>query len=137
MLQWTFSFSANARYFAEMSSWAARMHRRAATFGNVVTSCGHPSGPYPRRLEKVKFGVPLEEVCKNDIPGPLLVSILYIYVANLFFSLMLIKLFRLKQFSMSLAKRIYYKFHYESNCIFNNVFHNSFYYEYTTYILGI
>lgn len=57
-----------------MSSWAARMHRRAATFSNVVTSCGHPSGPYPRRLEKVKFGVPLEEVCKNDIPGPLLVS---------------------------------------------------------------
>nr|XP_022901435.1 uncharacterized protein LOC111414351 isoform X2 [Onthophagus taurus] len=59
-----------------MSSWAARMHRRAATFGNVVTSCGHPSAPYPRRLEKVKFGVPLEEVCKNDIPGPLLVLIL-------------------------------------------------------------
>lgn len=57
-----------------MTSWAARMHRRAATFSNVVTSCGHPSGPYPRRLEKVKFGVPLEEVCKNDIPGPLLVS---------------------------------------------------------------
>lgn len=62
----------------EMSSWAARMHRRAATFSNVVTSCGHPSGPYPRRLEKVKFGVPLEEVCKNDIPGPLLVSITFI-----------------------------------------------------------
>ncbi|XP_076273223.1 rho GTPase activating protein at 71E isoform X2 [Rhynchophorus ferrugineus] len=59
-----------------MSTWAARMHRRAATFSNVVTSCGHPSGPYPRRLEKVKFGVPLEEVCKNDIPGPLLVLIL-------------------------------------------------------------
>lgn len=58
----------------EMSTWAARMHRRAATFSNVVTSCGHPSGPYPRRLEKVKFGVPLEDVCKNDIPGPLLVS---------------------------------------------------------------
>lgn len=58
-----------------MSSWAARMHRRAATFSNVVTSCGHPPGPYPRRLEKVKFGVPLEEVCKNDIPGPLLVSL--------------------------------------------------------------
>lgn len=65
-----------------MSSWAARMHRRAATFGNVVTSCGHPSGPYPRRLEKVKFGVPLEEVCKTDIPGPLLVSIL-VLVENL------------------------------------------------------
>ncbi|XP_066253986.1 uncharacterized protein RhoGAP71E isoform X1 [Euwallacea similis] len=59
-----------------MSTWAARMHRRAATFSNVVTSCGHPSGPYPRRLEKVKFGVPLQEVCKNDIPGPLLVLVL-------------------------------------------------------------
>lgn len=60
-----------------MSNWAARMHRRAATFGNVVTSCGHPTGAFPRRLEKVKFGVPLEEVCKNDIPGPLLVSIIF------------------------------------------------------------
>ncbi|XP_058115913.1 uncharacterized protein LOC131258581 [Anopheles coustani] len=59
-----------------MSSWAQRMHRRAATFGSVVTSCGHPGTPYPHRLEKVKFGVPLEEVCKNDIPGPLLVLIL-------------------------------------------------------------
>ncbi|XP_069684730.1 T-cell activation Rho GTPase-activating protein isoform X2 [Periplaneta americana] len=59
-----------------MTSWAERMHRRAATFSNVVTSCGHPSVPYPRRLEKVKFGVPLDEVCKNDIPGPLLVLIL-------------------------------------------------------------
>ncbi|XP_012280051.1 uncharacterized protein LOC105699537 isoform X2 [Orussus abietinus] len=61
-----------------MSSWTERMHRRAATFGNVVTSCGHPSSvpPYPRRLEKVKFGVPLDEVCKNDIPAPLLVLIL-------------------------------------------------------------
>uniref|UniRef100_A0A1B6E0J5 Rho-GAP domain-containing protein n=1 Tax=Clastoptera arizonana TaxID=38151 RepID=A0A1B6E0J5_9HEMI len=59
-----------------MTSWAERMHRRAATFSNVVTSCGHPSVPYPRRLEKVKFGVPIDEVCKNDIPGPLLVLIL-------------------------------------------------------------
>ncbi|XP_053680712.1 uncharacterized protein LOC128731605 [Anopheles nili] len=59
-----------------MSSWAQRMHRRAATFGSVVTSCGHPGTPYPHRLEKVKFGVPLEEVCKSDIPGPLLVLIL-------------------------------------------------------------
>lgn len=59
-----------------MSNWARRMHRRAATLSNVVTSCGHPNSlPYPRRLEKVKFGVPLHEVCKNDIPGPLLVSI--------------------------------------------------------------
>lgn len=59
-----------------MTSWAERMHRRAATFSNVVTSCGHPSVPYPRRLEKVKFGVPIDEVCKNDIPGSLLVLIL-------------------------------------------------------------
>ncbi|XP_014615023.1 uncharacterized protein LOC122525084 isoform X1 [Polistes fuscatus] len=60
-----------------MSSWTERMHRRAATLGNVVTSCGHTSvPPYPRRLEKVKFGVPLDEVCKHDIPGPLLVLIL-------------------------------------------------------------
>lgn len=54
-----------------MSTWAARMHRR------VVTSCGHPGpGPYPHRLEKVKFGISLDEVCKTDIPGPLLVLIL-------------------------------------------------------------
>lgn len=66
-----------------MSSWAERVHRRAADLGSVVTSCGHPGGSggtpsYPSyRLEKVKFGVPLEEVCKNDnIPGPLLVLIL-------------------------------------------------------------
>ncbi|CAG9568082.1 unnamed protein product [Danaus chrysippus] len=60
-----------------MSNWARRMHRRAATLSNVVTSCGHPNSlPYPRRLEKVKFGVPLSEVCKDDIPGPLLVLIL-------------------------------------------------------------
>ncbi|KAG7187890.1 hypothetical protein KM043_013861 [Ampulex compressa] len=69
-----------------MCSWTERMHRRATTFGNVVTSCAYPTSipPYPRRLEKlwyifpfrVKFGVPLDEVCKNDIPGPLLVLIL-------------------------------------------------------------
>ncbi|XP_037907176.1 uncharacterized protein LOC119649201 isoform X3 [Hermetia illucens] len=60
-----------------MASWAQRMHRRAADLGSVVTSCGHPGpGPYPHRLEKVKFGVALDEVCKKDIPGPLLVLIL-------------------------------------------------------------
>ncbi|CAA9999345.1 unnamed protein product [Nesidiocoris tenuis] len=58
-----------------MTSWAERMHRRAATFSNVVTSCGQPN-VYPRRLDKVKFGAPLDEVCKNDIPAPLLVLIL-------------------------------------------------------------
>lgn len=66
-----------------MSNWARRMHRRAATLSNVVTSCGHPNTlPYPRRLEKVKFGAPLHEVCKEDLPGPLLVSIGGINVVN-------------------------------------------------------
>lgn len=52
-----------------MGTWA----RRAAS----VVTCGHPVGvPYPHRLEKVKFGVTLDEVCKPDIPGPLLVLIL-------------------------------------------------------------
>ncbi|KAK3924893.1 LOW QUALITY PROTEIN: Rho GTPase-activating protein 20 [Frankliniella fusca] len=62
--------------FLIMSSWTERMHRRAATFSNVVTSCGHPTYAFPHRLEKVKFGVHLDEVCKNDIPAPLLVLIL-------------------------------------------------------------
>lgn len=35
-----------------MTSWAARMHRGAASLGTVVTSCGHPTAPYPRRIEK-------------------------------------------------------------------------------------
>jgi hypothetical protein len=56
-----------------MSSWGERM-------ASVVTSCGprqtHPGIPYHRRLEKVKFGVPLDQVCKRDIPGPLLVMLL-------------------------------------------------------------
>ena len=29
-------------------------------------------------IDRVKFGVPLEEVCQKDIPGPLLVSTLNI-----------------------------------------------------------
>lgn len=55
-----------------MGTWAQRMH-------SVVTcGHGHPGGgvPYPHRLEKVKFGVTLDEVCKPDIPAPLLVLIL-------------------------------------------------------------
>ncbi|XP_037086794.1 uncharacterized protein LOC119107455 [Pollicipes pollicipes] len=59
-----------------MASWTERIHRRAATLGTVVTACRLPLGPYPRRLEKVKFGFPLEQVCKSNIPGPLLVLIL-------------------------------------------------------------
>jgi len=51
---------------------------------SVVTACGpraasaHSGLPYHRRLEKVKFGVPLDQVCKRDIPGPLLVMLLKI-----------------------------------------------------------
>lgn len=52
------------------------MHQGAATISNVVTSCGHVNSPYPTRMEKVKFGVPLDHVCKRDIPGPLLILIL-------------------------------------------------------------
>ncbi|CAD7006313.1 unnamed protein product [Ceratitis capitata] len=51
-----------------MSSWA----RRAADISSVVTSCGHPgtSAPdYIYRLEKVKFGVPLEEARCLSRPG--------------------------------------------------------------------
>ncbi|XP_055952343.1 uncharacterized protein LOC129988204 isoform X4 [Argiope bruennichi] len=59
-----------------MSGWAQRMHRGAATISNVVTACGHTPVPYPTRMEKVKFGVPLDQVCKHDIPGPLLILIL-------------------------------------------------------------
>ncbi|XP_042898219.1 unconventional myosin-IXa isoform X2 [Parasteatoda tepidariorum] len=59
-----------------MSGWAQRMHRGAATLSNVVTSCGHTTVPYPTRMEKVKFGVLFDQVCKHDIPGPLLILIL-------------------------------------------------------------
>ncbi|KAK4305768.1 hypothetical protein Pmani_022356 [Petrolisthes manimaculis] len=37
--------------------------------------CAHPYPPY-WTIGRVKFGVSLEQVCKNDIPGPLLVLIL-------------------------------------------------------------
>ncbi|XP_020279832.1 uncharacterized protein LOC109852767 [Pseudomyrmex gracilis] len=75
-----------------MSNWTERMHLSAAMLGNVMTSCGYPSSRQryrPRRLEKVKFGVPLDEVCKHDIPGPLLVLILIlnkeaVFVKNIF-----------------------------------------------------
>ncbi|KAL5291292.1 hypothetical protein ACFFRR_010599 [Megaselia abdita] len=56
-----------------MSNWFNRIQ---SDLGSVVTSCGHPGHIYPYRLEKVKFGVSLDEVCKNDIPAPLLILIL-------------------------------------------------------------
>ncbi|KAL7639453.1 UNVERIFIED_CONTAM: hypothetical protein RMT77_009954 [Armadillidium vulgare] len=63
-----------------MATWTERMHRSAVTISDVVTSCGQPSVRpiHSRRIEKVKFGAPLQEVCKNDIPGPLLILILKI-----------------------------------------------------------
>ncbi|XP_059352097.1 uncharacterized protein LOC130699356 isoform X2 [Daphnia carinata] len=59
-----------------MSGWAVRMQRRAAHLGSAVASCAHAPAPYPCRMEKVKFGVPFDQICKPDIPGPLLVLIL-------------------------------------------------------------
>ncbi|XP_055330004.1 uncharacterized protein LOC129582498 isoform X2 [Paramacrobiotus metropolitanus] len=61
-----------------MTSWTSRVHRRAETMRQAVTNCGHSHDPYPKRFEKVKFGIPVEQVCKNDIPAPLLVLILKI-----------------------------------------------------------
>lgn len=54
----------------KMSSWASKSGL------GLLTSCSHSQTPYPNRLEKVKFGVSLSEVCKNDIPSALLVLIL-------------------------------------------------------------
>ncbi|UXI15778.1 Cuticle protein 16.8 [Sarcoptes scabiei] len=63
----------------------ASIARRVAT----SSLCGmSPNGqssnsplPYPYRIEKVKFGAPLENVCctHNDIPSPLLVMILKLH----------------------------------------------------------
>lgn len=59
-----------------MSTWARRVHRGATSLGQAVTSCG--GGQAPSRLERVKFGVPLEQLCKDsgDLPAPLLVLML-------------------------------------------------------------
>lgn len=47
--------------------------------GTVMTSCAgsqHHMRPYVGKLERVKFGVPLDHVCKADLPGPLLMMLL-------------------------------------------------------------
>jgi hypothetical protein len=47
--------------------------------GTVMTSCAgsqHQLRPYVGKLERVKFGVPLDQVCKPDLPGPLLMMLL-------------------------------------------------------------
>ena len=44
--------------------------------GTVMTSCAGTQHltPYHAKLERVKFGVSLDQVCRPDLPGPLLVS---------------------------------------------------------------
>jgi len=47
--------------------------------GTVMTSCAgsqHQLKPYSGKLERVKFGIPLDQVCKTDLPGPLLMMLL-------------------------------------------------------------
>lgn len=47
--------------------------------GTVMTSCAgsqHQLRPYSGKLERVKFGIPLDQVCKTDLPGPLLMMLL-------------------------------------------------------------
>ena len=52
-----------------------------AHYVQVMTSCAGGQagqiGQYHAKLERVKFGVSLDQVCLpcNDLPGPLLVSI--------------------------------------------------------------
>ena len=46
--------------------------------GTVMTACAGSQagqlGQYHAKLDRVKFGAPLEQVCRPDLPGPLLVS---------------------------------------------------------------
>jgi len=47
----------------------------------VMTSCAgsqHQLRPYTIKLERVRFGEPLDKVCKPDLPGPLLLMLLKI-----------------------------------------------------------
>ena len=47
--------------------------------GTVMTSCAgsqHLTPSYHAKLERVKFGVPLDQVCRPDLPGPLLLMLL-------------------------------------------------------------
>ena len=49
-----------------------------AQYVQVMTSCAGGQagqiGQYHAKLERVKFGVSLDQVCRPDLPGPLLVS---------------------------------------------------------------
>ena len=61
--------------------------------GTVMTSCAGGQagqiGQYHAKLERVKFGVSLDQVCLpcNDLPGPLLVSIQYLVTIIMMWSL--------------------------------------------------
>ena len=47
----------------------------------MIMECCYNSVQFRRYdLCRVKFGVPLDHVCKKDIPGPLLVSIYYTFL---------------------------------------------------------
>lgn len=66
-----------------MSGWRALMsdvNYGISNVGTVMTSCAGGQagqiGQYHAKLERVKFGASLDQVCLpcNDLPGPLLVS---------------------------------------------------------------
>ena len=65
--------------WSEMSGWRSIMsdvNYGISNVGTVMTSCaGTQHLPqYHGKLERVKFGVSLDQVCRPDLPGPLLVS---------------------------------------------------------------
>ena len=51
-----------------------------AQYVQVMTSCAGGQagqiGQYHAKLERVKFGVSLDQVCRPDLPGPLLMMLL-------------------------------------------------------------
>ena len=65
-----------------MSGWRAIMsdvNYGISNVGTVMTACAGSQagqlGQYHAKLDRVKFGAPLEQVCRPDLPGPLLVSL--------------------------------------------------------------
>ena len=54
----------------------------------MMMECCYNSVQFRRYdLCRVKFGVPLDQVCKKDIPGPLLVSYLFTFLFTYIFFL--------------------------------------------------
>ena len=68
-----------------------------AQYVQVMTSCAGGQagqiGQYHAKLERVKFGVSLDQVCLpcNDLPGPLLVSISIVCSEHLPITLVLLR----------------------------------------------